>query len=133
MPSPFIFVATNRLKRGRLDRERERVSDLVEFIERNEPRMIAFNEYADDAGDEVTVVQVHPDAASMEAHMHIIRERAQAAYAETLDATVRIQVFGQPTEAILETLRQQAGSGVQISVNGQHLGGFTRSAPDRPL
>jgi hypothetical protein len=76
-------------------------------------------------------VQVHPDAASMEAHMEIVRERAQAAYAETLDATVRIQVFGEPTEGILETLRQQAGSGVEISVNGEHLGGFTRSAAER--
>jgi hypothetical protein len=41
---------------------------------------------------------------------------------------VRIQVFGRPTDAILAALRQQAGSGVEISVNGEHLGGFTRSA-----
>jgi hypothetical protein len=41
---------------------------------------------------------------------------------------VRIQVFGQPTQAILDTLRRQASSGVEISVNGEHLGGFTRSA-----
>jgi quinol monooxygenase YgiN len=131
MPSPFIFIATNRLKPGQLDRERERVSDLVAFIDANEPRLIAFNEYLNEAGDEVTVVQVHPDAASMEAHMQIVRERAQTAYAETLDATMRVQVFGRPTPAILETLRQQAGSAVEISVNGEHLGGFTRSAARR--
>ena len=131
MPSPFIFIATNRLKPGQLDRERERVLDLVEFIEGNEPRLIAFNEYVNEVGDEVSVVQVHPDAASMEAHMQIVRERAQAAYAETLDATVRVQVFGRPTQAIVEMLRQQAGSGVEISVNGEHLGGFTRSAAQR--
>ena len=127
MSSPFIFIATNRLKPGQLDRERERVSDLVEFIAGNEPRLVAFHEYVNEAGDEVTVVQVHPDAASMEAHMQIVRERAQAAYAETLDATVRVQVFGRPTQAIFEALRQQAGSGVEVSVNGEHLGGFTRS------
>jgi hypothetical protein len=125
---PFIFIATNRLKPGRLDAERERVAGLVEFIEANEPRLIAFNEYVNEAGDEVTVVQVHPDAQSMEAHMLIVRDRAMEAYAQTLDATVRIQVFGEPTQAILDTLRQQAGSGVEISVNGEHLGGFTRSA-----
>jgi hypothetical protein len=38
---------------------------------------------------EVTVVQVHPDAASMEFHMGVVRERAANAYAETLDATTR--------------------------------------------
>ncbi len=128
MPSPFIFIATNRLKAGRLDLERTRVPNLVEFIEANEPRLIAFNEYVNEAGDEVTVVQVHPDAESMEAHLEIVRERARDAYAQTLDATVRIQVFGQPTQAILDTLRQQASNGVEISVNGEHLGGFTRSA-----
>ncbi len=99
MSSPFIFIATNRLKPGELDRERKRVPGLVEFIEANEPRLIAFNEYVNEAGDEVTVVQIHPDTASMEAHMEIVRERAQEAYAETLDATVRVQVFGQPSEA----------------------------------
>jgi hypothetical protein len=123
MSSPFIFIATNRLKAKKLDRERERVPGLVEFIEANEPRL-----YVSDAGDEVSVVQIHPDAASMEAHMGIVRARAQQAYAETLDATVRIQVFGRPTEAILEILREQAGGGVEISVNGEHLGGFTHSS-----
>jgi hypothetical protein len=126
--SPFIFIATNRLKPGALERERKRVPGLVEFIEANEPRLIAFNEYVNETGDEVTVVQIHPDAASMEAHMEIVREPARQAYAETLDATVRIQVFGEPTDAIFETLRQQAGAGVEITVNGEHLGGFTRSA-----
>jgi hypothetical protein len=117
MSSPFIFIATNRLKPGQLDGERKRVPGLVEFIEANEPRLIAFNEYVNEGGDEVTVVQIHPDTASMEAHMEIVRERALQAYAETLDATVRVQVFG-----------EQTGNGVEISVNGEHLGGFTRSA-----
>jgi quinol monooxygenase YgiN len=130
MSSPFIFIATNRLKPGALDRERKRVPGLVEFIEANEPRLIAFNEYVSEAGDKVTMVQVHPDAASMEAHMEIVRDRAMQAYAETLDATVRVQVFGEPTEAILDVLRQQTGSGVDITVNGEHLGGFIRSAAD---
>src|SRR3954470_6001435 len=112
MSSPFIFIATNRLKPGRLERERNRVPGLVEFIEASEPRLIAFNEFVNEAGDEVTVVQFHPHAASMEAHMAIVRERAQEAYAETLDGTVRIQVFGRPSAAILDELRHQAGNGV---------------------
>ena len=106
--------------------ERARVPGLVEFVEANEPRLIAFNEYVNEAGDEVSVVQVHPDAASMEAHIAIVAERARAAYAETLDATVRIQVFGQPSEEMLAALRQQAGEGVEIALHTEHLGGFTR-------
>ncbi len=126
MHGPLIFIATNRLKPGRLDSERARVPGLVEFVKANEPRLLAFNEYVNEAGDEVSVVQVHPDAASMEAHIAIVAERARAAYAETLDATVRIQVFGQPSEEMLAALKQQAGEGVEIALHTEHLGGFTR-------
>ena len=45
MSGPFIFIATNRLKPGKLACERERVRGLVTFLEANEPQLIAFNEY----------------------------------------------------------------------------------------
>jgi len=123
---PFIFIATNRLKPGKLADERNRVPGLVEFVEANEPRVIAFNEYVNEAGTEVAVVQVHPDAASMAFHMESIAERAASAYAETVEATTSIQVFGTPSTAVLEMLRRQAGTGVALSVKPDHLGGFTR-------
>jgi hypothetical protein len=62
----------------------------------------------------------------MQFHMGVVQERAARAYAETLDATASIQVYGMPSDSILELLRQQAGAGVPLSVNPQHLGGFTR-------
>ncbi len=126
MTGPFIFIATNRLKPGAYEAERHRVPGLVEFIKASEPRVLAFNEYIDAERTEVTVVQVHPDAQSMEFHMGVVRDRAAKAYAETLDATTQIQVFGTPSGAVLETLRVQAGAGVPLSVHPEHLGGFTR-------
>ena len=128
MAGPFIFIATNRLKTGKLEAERLRVPGLVDFIEANEPRLIAFNEYVNDEGTEVGVVQVHPDTDSFEFHMGVVRERAARAYEETLDATTSIEVFGAPTETILEMLRRAAGGGVRFTVKQHHLGGFTRSA-----
>ena len=124
---PFIFIATNRLKAGKLDAESRRVPGLSDFIEANEPRLIAFNEFANDEGTEVGVVQVHPDADSFEFHMGMVRERAARAYDETLEATTSIQVFGTPTDTIMEMLSRSAGSGVQYSVKPLHLGGFTRA------
>src|SRR5205085_5294588 len=50
--APLIFVVTNRLKPGKLDAERRRVPGLVEFVEQNEPQLIAFNEYVNDDGTE---------------------------------------------------------------------------------
>jgi hypothetical protein len=127
MIQPLIFIATNKLKPGALEAERQRVPELSDFLKASEPRLIAFNEYVNDQGTEVAVVQVHPDAESMRLHMGIVRERAARAYAETLDATASIQVFGTPDDATMAMLAQQTGSGVQLSVKSHHLGGFTRA------
>ena len=59
-------------------------------------------------------------------HMEAIAERAASAYAETVEATTSIQVFGTPGNAVLEMLRRQAGTGIALSVKPDHLGGFTR-------
>jgi len=126
MPGPFIFIATNRLKPGALDAERRRVPDLVAFVEQREPQVLAFNEYVDPDRGEAAVVQIHPDAASMELHVELIRDRAAQAYGGTIEATTSIQVFGPPSEAVVAMLRAQAGSGVPIVSYAEHLGGFTR-------
>jgi hypothetical protein len=126
MTGPFIFIGTNRLRDGKFDAERQRLPELSRFIEANEPRLIAFNEFANEDRSEVTVVQIHPDAASMELHIGVVGDRARDAYAQTLEATTGIQVFGTPTGNILR-LRQQAGSGIPLTICPHHLGGFTRA------
>ena len=93
--APFIFIATNKLREGKLAAERDRAADLASFIEANEPQVLAFNEYVNDDGTEVGVVQIHPNAASMEFHMDVVAERAARAYAETLEGTTSIQVYGE--------------------------------------
>jgi hypothetical protein len=128
MSSPFIFIAINPPKPSALERERKRVPGLVEFIEANESRLIAFNEYLNETGDEVTVVQIHPTLRRWRATW---RSSASGRWRRTRKRSTRRCAFrssASPTDAILELLRQQAESGVEVSVNGEHLGGFTRSA-----
>lgn len=60
--------------------------------------------------------------------MGAVRERAEQAYAETLDATTSVQVYGSPSHGILEMLKQQAGSGVELSITPHYLGGLSRAA-----
>ena len=56
MPGPFIFVATNKVKEGSLEGEKQRVPGWIEFIHSNEPRLIAFHEYLSENGTEVEYV-----------------------------------------------------------------------------
>src|SRR5258708_13142666 len=81
MSGPLIFIATNRLREGRFDAERQRVPDLSRFIEANEPRLIAFNEYVNEDHTAVTVVPIHPHAASLEFHLAVFGAHAPHTYA----------------------------------------------------
>ena len=124
--SVILYLDTSDVRDGALEELKNAIEGLVEFVEANEPRVIAFNEYVNGDGTEVAVVQIHPDAESMAFHMEVVAERAAAAYAATVEATTSIQVFGTPSNAVLEMLERQAGAGVPFTVKSSHLGGFTR-------
>jgi quinol monooxygenase YgiN len=126
MSEPFILIGTHTLKEGKLEDFKKSCGGLVEVVEANEPRLIAFNLYVNQDGTEVTVVQVHPDADSMLFHMQVAREHISEAYQSTLEKTERIDVYGKPSDTVLEMISQLAGSEVSLSVKAHHLGGFTR-------
>jgi hypothetical protein len=125
MPGPFIFVATNKIREGKLDDEKRRVPGWIDFIRSNEPRLAAFHEYLSEDGTEVEFVQVHPDTDSFENHMRLV-ESSGRAYTETLEGTTSMRIYSTPSEAILEMLSEAAGSGAPTTILPEHLGGFTR-------
>jgi hypothetical protein len=114
MTGPFIFIATNRLKEGKLQAERKRVPGLSDFIEANEPRLIAFNEYVNDDGTEVGVVQVHPDTDSFEFHMGVVGS-VPLGHTKTPSTQQRASRFsGHRSKPSWEMLRRAAGDGNSI-------------------
>jgi hypothetical protein len=123
MCAPFIFIATDRLTEGKLATAR---LTWAPSSRTPEPQRLAFNEHANEDGTEVGIVQIHPDAASMEFHMGVVAVRAARAHTQALEATTSIQVYGEPSDAVFEILRRQAGAGVPMTVKRHHLGGFTR-------
>jgi hypothetical protein len=128
MPGPFIFIATNKVRDGRLADEKSRVPGWVRFIRDNEPRTIGFHEYRGADGTEVEYIQIHPDTDSFEHHMRVLAEKSDRSYEKTLEGTTNIRIYGQPTEAILDMLTKAAGVGVPVTILPEHLGGFTRTA-----
>jgi hypothetical protein len=125
MSEPFIFIGTHSLKEGKLEDFEKYEHELVELVEANEPRLIAFHIFLNQDGTQAATVQVHPDADSMEFHMQVLGQKISEAY-EFLERTERIEVYGTPSDQVLEMMRQLAGSGVPLSVKVNHLGGFTR-------
>jgi hypothetical protein len=131
MSEPFIFIGTHRLKAGKLEAARGMNDWLTELVESNEPRMIAFNAYANEEGTELSVVQIHPDADSMLFHMQLLSKHITGAYEDEgpLAETTSIQLYGNPGETVLGMI-EQFNPGVPLIVKPHGLGGFTRSAAE---
>jgi quinol monooxygenase YgiN len=105
MSEPLISLDTSLIRDGRLDELKEAVAELVEFVRSNEPRPIAYAVYLDEAGSRMTVVQVHPDSASMEYHMTVAGP-AFAGFAELITLST-LDVYGKPSDELLELLRRK--------------------------
>jgi hypothetical protein len=105
MSEPLISLDTSLIREGRLDELKGAVTELVEFVRSNEPRPIAYEVYFDETGSRMTVVQVHPDSASMEYHMTIAGP-AFAGFAELITLSTS-DVYGKPSEELLELLRRK--------------------------
>ena len=124
MSEPIVFISHNRVKEGKLDGFKQHYRQGAELMEANKPGTVAFLAYLNEDGTEVSIVHVFPDADAMELHMQGVGDRAKGAY-EFLES-VSLEVYGRPTDAILEMMKQIAGSGVTLSVNPQRVGGYIR-------
>jgi hypothetical protein len=128
MSEPFIFIGTHAIREGKLQDFNKQWLELLKVVDAKEPRLIAFNAYVNEDGTELTIVQVHPDADSMLFHMQVARDHISEAYQSVLEKTKRIDVYGKPSDAVQEMIRQLAGSEVSLNIKAHHLGGFTRSS-----
>jgi hypothetical protein len=128
MAGPFIFISQSRVKEGRLHDFKSGLREMAEFVETNEPRVIAFEAYLNDDGTEVTGVQIHPDADSMAFHMQVAFERIME-FDQYLD-TQSVEVYGVPNDAVLGMMKQisdQFESDMSLRVRTNPVGGFTRA------
>lgn len=125
MAEPFIVVLTMTIKPGKLDEARKHIAELVDFVETNEPRMIAFHCFLDEEGRTLTVVQVHPDPASMEFHMQVNARHFTTAF-DFLEPEMSEQYYGEISDALTAEL-DKWGPNRPVTHMPIHEGGFTRS------
>ena len=126
MTGPFIYVGTTTIKPGKQEEARKRLAELVDFVETNEPRMIAFHCFLDELVSKLTVVQVHPDSASMEFHLQVNAKHFTTAF-DYLDVQVSEQYYGPMSETLAAELGKWDEPGVAVTRMPVHEGGFTRT------
>lgn len=131
MSGPLIFNSHSTVKPGKLELYQKHLQDAVELVDSEEPRMIGFHFYASEDGTDVSTIQVHPDAESLDLHLRIFTEKLQALAFEALD-TSEINVYGQPSDTAREMLSQMPAQlpGLRVRILPVHEGGFLRPQPE---
>ena len=126
MSEPFIVVMTYSIKAGKAEEARKRIAELVDFVETNEPRMIAFHAFLDEETTKMTVVQVHPDSTSMEFHLQVNAKHFTTAF-DYLDQQLDEQYYGPMSDTLAAELAKWDEPGRVMTRIPVHEAGFTRT------
>jgi len=129
MPTPILVVDSSEIRAGKLEEVKAGVEELVAFVEANEAEPLAYDIYFDQAGKRMTVVQIHPDSASLERHLTVAGPVFRR-FADLL-TLVNVDVYGRASEAALEQLRGKARmlGAAPLVVHELHAG-FSRFTAD---
>lgn len=125
MTRPLAYIDTSDVREGALEELKGAIKELVEFVDANEPQLIAYNVYLSDDGSQMTVVHLHTDAASLDHHMDVAGPMFRR-FADLITLS-SIRVYGEPSEKALRQLHDKAqllGSG-NVIVHGLQAG-FSR-------
>jgi quinol monooxygenase YgiN len=129
MSDAIVYVDTADVREGALEGLKPAIKELVDFVDANEPRLVAYNVYLSDDGTRMTVVHVHPDSASLEYHMEVAGPVfRQFAELVTLSS---IRLYGEPSEKLLKQLHEKArllGRGAVLVEVEALYAGFVRFA-----
>ena len=125
MSDAILYLDTSDVREGALEELKPAMARLVEFVQANEPQLIAYNVYFTEDGTQMTVVSVHPDAASLEYHMEV----AGPLFGEFIELVTlsSIHIYGRPSEKALQQAREKSRllGGAPVRVEPLHTG-FSR-------
>ncbi len=126
MSAPFVTLTFGRIKEGKLEDFRRSNQLIATLVEENEPRVIAFHAMLTEDGTRFAGMQFHPDAASLEFHLQVVRD-AVAEIGSSLEIE-EFKVLGPSSDAIDAMMQAMAGAGIRVEHLPDHVAGFTRSS-----
>ena len=71
MAGPIVYLDRSDIRAGRLDDVKAAIRALMDLVGGREPQLIAYSFYIDEPALRMSVVAVHPDAASLELHLSV--------------------------------------------------------------
>jgi len=122
MAGPIVFISRNRIKDGMLGDFREHYSDSIPRTEAGKPETLVQLSYVNAEGTEVDIVRVFATAEALDLQLQGADQRSKAAY-QFIEPT-GVEIYGTPSAFAMEMLRKVAGSGIDVRVKPDFIGGF---------
>lgn len=127
MSEPLIMISRCTVKPGQQETYQAHLDEAIAMVRAEEPRMLGFHNYASEDGTEVSTVQIHAEADSLDTHLKLFNERLSERAFASVDAH-QIDVYGDPnrdTREYLEALPERM-PGLDVRLLPAHAGGFLR-------
>ena len=105
MSQPLVYIDCSEVREGALEKLRDAIQALADFIEENEPQLISYAVYFSEDGRQMTVMHVHADSASLDYHMDVAGPRF-GRFADLL-TLLSIHIYGEPSDKALGQLRDK--------------------------
>jgi len=127
MTDPIVFISRNRVKEGMLDDFRNHYKESIPLTEMSKQGTIIQLAYINDDATEVEIIRIFPNAEALDLQLQGADQRSKTTY-KFIEPT-SIEIYGTPNHLAIEMMKKVAGSGVEVSVKPQFIGGFIRNKP----
>jgi len=119
MAGPILFIATSQIHDGALEKFKVAVRKTIEFLDANGPQLMGEVCIEENEMTAYTI-QLHRDSESILAHWQLADpyQRDVMQYM----TTTRVDIYGQPNEAVMEGMQRLASQGAIISMTPQFAG-----------
>jgi hypothetical protein len=124
MSEPVVFISHFKVKEGKLEDLKRLAGEVERSLREDMPRTVVWLVYLDEDGAKATFVHCFPDAESRDLHFVGADERTAAAY-EFMDPE-GFEIYGSPSDRVMEAMQEAASAGTSLIVLPEHLGGFLR-------
>lgn len=124
MTDPIVFISCNRVKQGMLADFEKHYRESVPLTEAAKPGTLVQLAYVNEEATKVTIVRVFPSSEALDLQLQGADQRSKAAY-QYIEPT-SIEIFGTPNDYALQMMQKVAGTGIEVRIHPQFLGGFIR-------
>ena len=123
MAEPIVYVDCSEIQAGKVEAVRELAVELVAFVKEREPQLLFYGFFFAEDERHMSVIALHPDSESMRLHLDVGGPGFRK-FRDLITMT-GIDVYGRPSDTVLDQLRQKAemlGAREGVAVHGLESG-----------